>query len=366
MTTPPRQHEILSDLRRQIIDGVFPPGKRLPTRTELERQFDASSVTVQRALDRLGADGFIEARGRQGTFVPDRPPHLFHYGLVILATRGDDSWNHFWEVLTIAARDLFDDGERSMSIYEGIGGRDERHYPRLMHDVDARRFAGLIFATNPYLLLNTQVIDAPGIPRVMIGSPGALAAHVELETEPFYARALDHLAGLGRRRVALLTVPGIPAGDLELFAAAAAARGMETRRHWQQAMVISSPGWSANLTELLMRRPVDGVVPDALLITDDNLVEPAMKGLEAAGVRVPEELAVVAHANFPDPTPSPLPITRLGYDAREILRRCVEGCDRQRRERIGVTRSTVAPVFAHEVVDPTPTAPRAAPRKVVR
>ena len=44
---------IASALRRQIVDGTFRPGDRLPTRVELERHFTASTVTVQKALDRL-------------------------------------------------------------------------------------------------------------------------------------------------------------------------------------------------------------------------------------------------------------------------------------------------------------------------
>jgi DNA-binding LacI/PurR family transcriptional regulator len=67
--------------------------------------------------------------------------------------------------------------------------------------------------------------------------------------------------------------------------------------------------------------------PDALLILDDNLVEHATAGLIAAGVRVPEDLDVVAHCNFPWPTPSVLPLTRIGFNNTEVVRHCVDLID---------------------------------------
>ena len=67
-----------------------------------------------------------------------------------------------------------------------------------------------------------------------------------------------------------------------------------------------------------------------ILIADDNLIEPATAGLVAPGVRVPEDLDIVGHCNFPWPAPSHLPITRVGYDIRRFLRSCVESIDRQR------------------------------------
>ena len=59
-TRPPvKQDGIVADLRARILDRTYRPGGRLPTRTELQVSFEASSVTVQRALDRLVADGFV-------------------------------------------------------------------------------------------------------------------------------------------------------------------------------------------------------------------------------------------------------------------------------------------------------------------
>lgn len=346
-----RQNAILAALRGEILDGTLAPGQRLPTRSDLIARFAASSVTVQLVLDTLIADGFVEPRGRSGTFVADHPPHLRHYGLVIAGTLADRAhWPHFWNALDGEARRLFAKGDpRSMTVYHGIASRDERHYPKLLHDVQARRLAGLVFATNPHWLHNTPVLDLPGIPRVTIGdSLGAsVASVVRLENERFYELAVGRLAERECKRVALLTVPGIDAHHREQFLAELERHGLTSRPEWLQAATIEYPQWAENLMRLLFR-PGSGPLPDALVITDDNLVGPATVGLKALGLCCPRDLTVIAHANFPATTASALPISRLGYDAHELLRTCVANLDRQRLAPERATISSLAPVFAPE------------------
>lgn len=345
---PFRQNAILDELRRQIIDGTFAPGQRLPTRSELVTRFDASSVTVQRALDTLIADGFVQPRGRSGTFVADHPPHLFHYGLVIAgALDHRDSWPHFWCALADEAKTLFGKGPRSLTVYYGIETRDERHYPKLLRDVQARRLAGLIFATNPYFLANSPVLTLPGLPRVAVGNvPGSLVPSVlRLDSQRIFDLAIERFSAMGRKRVALLTVPGIEPAHREHFLGELGRHGLATRPEWLQAAAIQYPYWAEHITRLLFR-PGQEQVPDALLITDDNLVGPATAGLQALGLRCPGDLEVVAHANFPWPTASALPITRIGFDANQLLQLGIADLDRQRRAPERTTFSTLSPVFA--------------------
>jgi len=77
-----KQVHIVSELRRRVVEGLWVPGARLPTRRELEAEFSASMHTVQKALDDLVRDGFVYACGSRGTFVAENPPHLHHYGLI--------------------------------------------------------------------------------------------------------------------------------------------------------------------------------------------------------------------------------------------------------------------------------------------
>ncbi|GAA2740922.1 LacI family DNA-binding transcriptional regulator [Kitasatospora cinereorecta] len=56
-------------LRREIADGVWPPGGRLPIEPELARAHGASVSTVRRAVAELVAEELVERRQGSGTYV---------------------------------------------------------------------------------------------------------------------------------------------------------------------------------------------------------------------------------------------------------------------------------------------------------
>ena len=65
------KHEELTQTLRELV-VTLSPGERLPSQTELMRQFGVSDRTVLRSLDDLRRDGWIIRRRGSGTFVADR------------------------------------------------------------------------------------------------------------------------------------------------------------------------------------------------------------------------------------------------------------------------------------------------------
>ncbi len=65
----PLYHQLELQLKAAIEEGVYRPGDRLPTESELQQQFQVSRVTVRTALKRLEEDGLITSRRGSGTFV---------------------------------------------------------------------------------------------------------------------------------------------------------------------------------------------------------------------------------------------------------------------------------------------------------
>jgi DNA-binding GntR family transcriptional regulator len=50
------------------VDGVLPPGAKVPSRHELARQYEVSDRVAVEAVRLLVAEGFVESRsGHQGT-----------------------------------------------------------------------------------------------------------------------------------------------------------------------------------------------------------------------------------------------------------------------------------------------------------
>src|SRR5690349_7522896 len=99
------EQAVLRTLRGRILGGEFPPGSRLPTRSELEAEFGYGWSPIQRAFDRLKRDGFVRTRRSQGTFVVDAPPHLTTYAIVVPKTRQKRWRSLYYQALEMAARD---------------------------------------------------------------------------------------------------------------------------------------------------------------------------------------------------------------------------------------------------------------------
>jgi GntR family transcriptional regulator len=66
-----RYQEIADELRRRAT--AAPPGSVLPSEAELSQEFDASRVTIRRALELVRDDGLIAARQGFGWFVATEP-----------------------------------------------------------------------------------------------------------------------------------------------------------------------------------------------------------------------------------------------------------------------------------------------------
>jgi GntR family transcriptional regulator len=68
-----RYQHIADELRSELRSGDLGPGRLLPSEAELSRTYDASRVTVRRALEVLRDEGLIDSRQGFGWFVAADP-----------------------------------------------------------------------------------------------------------------------------------------------------------------------------------------------------------------------------------------------------------------------------------------------------
>ncbi|MFJ8752095.1 GntR family transcriptional regulator [Streptomyces sp. NPDC102441] len=64
---------VAENLREQIADGRLKPGDRIPSLTELQNVFSVSDTVILEARKVLVAEGLLQARTGDGTYVRDRP-----------------------------------------------------------------------------------------------------------------------------------------------------------------------------------------------------------------------------------------------------------------------------------------------------
>jgi DNA-binding LacI/PurR family transcriptional regulator len=93
--------------------------------------------------------------------------------------------------------------------------------------------------------------------------------------------------------------------------------------------------------------------PDAVVITDDNLVEGFTAGIRDSGVRVAADgtgdLVVVAQANCPYPTHSHVPAKWLGYSITRLMTVCLERIEQQRRDELPPSHTAIPAVWEDDL-----------------
>jgi len=358
----PKQNRVVEELRKNILEGKIKPLTRLPSQSAIARHYKVSGVTAHLAMTRLAREGFVISRKRHGTFVAEKPPHLNNYALVFWndpVSYDGRLWTRYYTALTNEAIGMQQREGRRMLQFHGIDQHtDSEDRQRLISYIESNRLGGIIFANVPHHLQGTPIIEHPGIPRVGLMDQSDLFPNVIAVTSDYMmwlTKAFDHLVTQGRKRIAILMIGRYGSTD-DFLSQLAEQRGVTMPSCWRHTVGIHNLQEARNLVELLMRGDA-GSRPDGLIIMDDNIVEYSLAGLVLAGVRVPDDVAVVAHCSFPYPPPSVLPVKRLGYDIGQMLHSSVDLIDRQRRGET-VPRETVLPaLFEEEFVQQQSRAP---------
>jgi len=344
--------DITERLRKRIVAGDWHPSERLPSQTALKREYHASHLTVQRAIHRLVEQGFVATQERSGVFVGSRLPHHHDYALIFAeAAAKVKTWSRFYTGLLNAAPSVARQQGCQLPLFFGI---DAQHtgpdYERLSQLVEERRLAGLIFVQGEHYVAETPLLRQPDLVRVALstGHTYANLPVVSYDPREFVLRAFRYFVGHGRQRVALVTVPptsDIATGIAYHFERELTTNNLISRPYWTLHVSAQEPVAARNCVRLLMEaNPSDR--PDALLIADDNLVEDAVQGLISAGVRVPQDLVVVAHSNLPWAGHQRLPLAWLGFDTAHVLQLCIELLRQQQRGEHVPPQTWITPTFS--------------------
>lgn len=326
----PTTQKVVRAIRSRIIAGQWGPGSQLPTWTDLGQNMQVGRTTLGRALGQLKREGFIFASSTRGMFVSDHLPHLTRYALAYRSEPGSPGWNKFWWTLNNLAIELSQSPQRTIESFYGVSNDPGSASAKsLLADAHAHRLAGVLFIGYPREI-SRELVALPGLAKAAICHLGVDAnpfPHLYVDYGSFRDRALDRLAELGCRRVAVLTAATIAQQG---YPEAAAKRGLLIKPQWQQSVVASDAQAARNIIHLLLDRTGDDR-PDGLIIADDNLTAPALSGVVAAAVRVPDELQIVTHCSWPTQEAAMLPVHRLGFDARRMLEMALDLIDQQRR-----------------------------------
>lgn len=314
---PDRKDEIFTTLLQRIVRGNYPPGSRLPTRREICKEFDASPATGQAALADLARAGFTESRGKLGTFVQDTPPHLHRHAVISFGS--EPSETRIYALLRNEAQRMKKEGWALEIIDLPRPPLRSESLWSLEEQVRQHQFAGILFVRAPHHLMDSALVNAPGIPRVLLTDDFLnfptyyAAAPATLPT--FFRTAAREILAMGKKRVGLF-MHAQSHEQLQNARDTLRSSGLEIHGAWAHSVHFSMPGESLSIIELIFQLPREKR-PDIFLVSDDNLTEQVTLGLKTFAP--PDSIpSVISLCNYPWLPKTHTPVRWLGYDLREL------------------------------------------------
>jgi len=338
-----KAEQIALVLREEILSGQRAPGAKLPTYDALMEQFRVTRPTVARVLDALREEGLVSEKGARGVFVAERFPHHNRYLWVTSEQPGSLEWTSFMATFL----DLIERRETGIAgqvvPLVGVDGRANNPAYQLLCEVVEQGSAAGLLLMNSSTVYRLPALEKPGLPRAAIWAPLPHAGLVSLAFDALIERACTRLMEKGKR-LAIMSPhePNLKAAEEYLLA-----QGLSESKLWPLHVAVVG---CERVTELLFDRADK---PDAVFVTDDNLIEPLLRGLKRAKVEPQRDVYVLGHCNWPRPIGLGQGVEHFGFDVREIFLAAKACIDAQRAGEPTPTR-TVYPRFGDELIEPLP------------
>jgi DNA-binding LacI/PurR family transcriptional regulator len=314
---------VTAELRAEISAGRPAHGQPLPSEGRLCRRFDVSRVTVRRALSRLQAERLVESRAGVGHFVIHRAAgggrrararrteviyvHDMGRAAEALPPLGAAIFSGAVEEAARSGLDLFLCCLDAAGLRRVVSEKQQAGALRGVlfdwNDPAVARFAA--DAGVPFVVVEGDFDDLPAAAVVQDDAGGTLAA-------------LEHLAGLGHRRIGYL---GPDDGWVHSRRRMAGWREFHLKRGWpvEEALAAFPPDRGSD-----GRAAAEGLLgadprPTAVYVADRSYLPGFQAALAARDLAVPGDLSVVVWGD-PDAGSSGADLTRVSWDRAEMGR----------------------------------------------
>jgi GntR family transcriptional regulator of arabinose operon len=324
-TQLPKYRRVFDALEREILSGRLKTGDRLPSEAELERRFDASRITVGRAVRDLQLAGMVERRAGSGSYVKGRSlADARFFGLLIPDLGETEVFEPICQGMMaspLARQHALLWG----SLPGGAASKADRARELCRQFID-RRVSGVFFAPleltpdkDAVNLEIAQALDAAGIPVVLLDRTVVpypeRGVHdlVGIDNRRAGYRITEHLLGLGSRRIAFVGV--------EHAAATVQAR----EAGYREALYMRNATAARDLVHRLdptdaasVRAMMEGTRPDAIVCANDWTAARLMHTILALGYAVPGDVRLAGIDDMEYASLLPVPLTTLRQPTRAI------------------------------------------------
>jgi DNA-binding transcriptional regulator YhcF (GntR family) len=336
-TADPAHMQIERQLRRQLETGELTPGERLPSSTELARQWGVSCTVVQKALGRMTAAGLLDRSRKRGTFVRAATDKAV-VGLMFGPSLADET-AHFYRAVVTAMRMEIKKRHWSCRVYDGLteleAGSGPRYSPvweHLKKDVRNYAFKGLIeFAPDQEW---PKEVEAQAQLPIARYNPAFDNTDLRHDLYSFAKESTVFFARNGRKRILYLRPNWHPSKHSEdIDGLLDGVREFGLSKPMIELIQVTGEGAhiereSYRKTGQLVRDWRSGANqsdhPDALLVGDDVGMRGVALALAQAGIETPRDLLVVTFANTEIDLHYGIPVVRYEFSTRDIARHLLD------------------------------------------
>jgi GntR family transcriptional regulator, arabinose operon transcriptional repressor len=337
----PKYREIFDRLVADIRSGRYKPGQRFPSEAALVTRFEASRITVGRAVRELQQSGFVDRVAGSGTFVRDRAQQSREgllFGLIIPDLGETEIFEPICQGI---ARSNAAAGHALLWAHADAGESDRaKQALELCRQSISRSVAGVFFA--PLELdarakqVNRHVLESlrkAGIPVVLLDrrpeepSSGMRCDLVGIDNHRAGFLATEHVLNAGARRVVFASFSQQASSvdsRIRGYRDALAMHGRESVAEWVFPYLKGEA----------LPLPSKKTRFDAVVCANDKIAGGVMHSLLNRGVRIPEDVRIVGIDDVAYASLLPVPLTTVHQPCHDIgeaaLHTMLERIDRPR------------------------------------
>lgn len=320
-----KHRRVFEYLHSHIQTGALKAGDRLPSEAELGKIFDASRITVAKAVLDLQRLGLVSRRPGAGTHVLDTHHGKGRtYGLLIPELGLTEIFEpicHGMMRSRFAQPDALLWGNASTSVRESA-----KEAEQMAQSFIAQKVAGIFFA--PLELAGEKDAANRRIARMLERAqiPTVLLDRCYL---PFPERSAHDLVGVDNRRAGYMATAhllGLGAQRVVFLGAAHVANTVDARiGGFHEALrrfhvpPTQDPVWRGDAEdEAFVRQMLDAMRPEGIVCGNDLTAARLMQTLMGLGVRIPEEVRIVGVDDVKYASLLPVPLTTVHQDCAGI------------------------------------------------
>jgi GntR family transcriptional regulator, arabinose operon transcriptional repressor len=321
----PKHRQIYQELLREIRNGTYQPGDRLPSEILLCERFDASRITIAKAIQQLQSEKLVSRISGSGTYVEaPAQTQAFQFGLLIPELGSTEIFEPICRGMMRSPL------AKSHSLIWGHSESSLEHRAeaamQLCQQFISQRVAGVFFAPIEYIgdkdRTNREIVAAlerAKIPIVLL----------DRCFEKYPDRAPYDLVGINNHRAGYtITRHLLNVGAARIvFAARSDSATTVTARiagyhealhaHGHEPLspcVYRGDFANTSFIEAMLKE----AVPDAIVCANDVTAATVMQSLLKLGVAVPDEIRIVGIDDVGYAKFLPVPLTTLHQNCPEM------------------------------------------------